>query len=47
VLRPGALLGLVVRDAHDGLDLGAVDETGDVGVGDLGGGEAEGIWVLV
>jgi hypothetical protein len=34
-------LGLVVCDVHDGLDVGAAAEAIDVGVGDLGGGEAE------
>jgi hypothetical protein len=42
VRRPGALLGLVVRDTDDGLDLGAVGEPGDVGIDDLCGGEAVG-----
>ena len=35
VLRPGALLVLGVRGADDGLDLIAVDDAGNVGVGDL------------
>ena len=35
VLRPGALLVLRVGGADDRLDLVAVDETGDIGVGDL------------
>ncbi len=39
VLRPGALLVLLVRWTNDRLDLIAVDETGDVGVGDLRGGK--------
>ena len=41
VLRPGALLVLVVGGTDDRLDLVAVDETGDVGVGDLSGGETK------
>lgn len=40
VLRPGTLLDLGVGGTDDGLDLSAVDQPGDVGVGDLGGGEA-------
>lgn len=39
MLGPGALLVLGVSGTNDGLDLIGVDETGDVGVGDLGGGE--------
>ena len=39
VLRPGALLVLRVGGADNGLDLGAVDDTSDVGVGDLSGRE--------
>ena len=35
VLRPGALLVLRVCGANDRLNLVAVDETGDIGVGDL------------
>ena len=35
VLRPGALLVLGVRGADDGLDLIAVDDAGNIGVGDL------------
>ena len=41
VLRPGALLVLRVGGADNGLDLVAVDETSNIGVGDLGSGEAE------
>ena len=41
VLRPGALLDLRVGGADDGLDLIRVDETGDVGVGDLRRREAD------
>ena len=40
VLRPGALLMLGVRGADNRLDFVAVDETSNVGVGDLGGGKA-------
>lgn len=40
VLGPWALLVLLVRGTDDGLNLIAVDETGDIGVADLGGGEA-------
>jgi hypothetical protein len=39
LLRPWALLELLAGGAHDGLNLVAVDQAGDVGVGDLGGGE--------
>jgi hypothetical protein len=39
LLRPGAFLELLAGRANDGLDLIAVDQAGDVGVGDLGGGE--------
>lgn len=39
LLCPGTLLGLLASRADDGLDLGAVDETGNVGIGDLGSGE--------
>ena len=35
MLRPGALLVLGVRGADDGLDLIAVDDAGNIGVGDL------------
>ena len=42
VLRPRALLVLGVGGANDRLDLVAVDEASDVGVGDLRSGEAEG-----
>ena len=35
MLRPGALLLLGVRGADNRLDFVAVDETSDVGVGDL------------
>ena len=38
-MGPGALLDLLASRADDGLDLVRVDETGDVGVADLGGGE--------
>ena len=41
MLGPWTLLVLLVRGADDRLDLVAVDQTGDVGVGDLGGGETE------
>ena len=41
VLRPGALLVLRVCGANDRLKLVAVDETGDVGVGDLRRREAD------
>ena len=41
MLRPGALLVLVVGGTDNGLDLVAVDETGDVGVGDLRRREAD------
>ena len=41
MLRPGALLDLRVGGADDGLDLIRVDETGDVGVGDLRRREAD------
>ena len=41
MLRPGALLDLSVGRSDNGLDLIRVDETGDVGVGDLSGGKAE------
>ena len=44
MLRPRALLDFRVGRANDGLNLGAVDETGDVGVGDLRGREAERIF---
>ena len=39
MLRPGALLVLVVGGTDNGLDLIAVDETSDVRVGDLRRGE--------
>jgi len=38
-LGPWALLNLLTCGANNGLDLVAVDQTSDVGVGDLGGGE--------
>ena len=41
VLCPGALLDLSVGRSDNGLDLIRVDETGDVGVGDLSGGETK------
>lgn len=41
VLRPGALLDLSVGGTDNRLDLVAVDETGDIRVADLRGGEAE------
>lgn len=41
MLRPRTLLDLRVGSTNDGLDLGAVDQPSDVGVGDLGGGEAK------
>ena len=41
VLRPRALLDFGVGRANDRLDLSAVDETGDVGVGNLRGREPE------
>jgi len=37
LLCPGSFLDLGVGGTDDGLDFGAVDETGDIGVGDLGG----------
>ena len=40
LLRPGTLLGLLASGAHNRLDLVAVDETGYVGVRDLGSGQA-------
>ena len=40
LLCPRSLLDLGVGGTDDGLDFGAVDETGDVGVGDLGGRKA-------
>ena len=40
MLGPGTLLVLAVGGADDRLDLVAVDETGNIGVGDLGRGEA-------
>lgn len=40
LLGPRTLLDFLASGADDGLDLVAVDEAGDVGVGDLGGGEA-------
>jgi hypothetical protein len=39
LLCPGPFLDLLACRAHDGLDLSAVNETGNVGVGDLGGGQ--------
>ena len=39
LLSPGALLNLLASRADDGLDLVAVDQTGDVRVADLSGGE--------
>jgi len=39
LLRPGTLLELLAGRTHDGLDLVAVDQAGDIGVGDLSGGE--------
>lgn len=39
LLCPGAFLDLLASRANDGLDFVAVDEAGDVGVGDLGSGE--------
>lgn len=41
VLRPGALLGLLTSGADNGLNLIRVNETGDVGVADLGSGETK------
>ena len=40
MLRPGALLVLVVGGTDNGLDLVAVDKASDIRVGDLGSGEA-------
>lgn len=40
LLCPGALLELLAGGTNNGLDLVAVDQTSNVGVGDLGGGEA-------
>lgn len=40
LLCPGALLELLAGGTNNGLDLVAVDQTGNVGVGDLGSGEA-------
>ena len=40
MLGPGTLLVLAVGGANDRLDLVAVDETSNIGVGDLGRGEA-------
>lgn len=40
LLCPGSFLDLGVGGTDDGLDLGAVNETGDIGVGDLGGRKA-------
>ena len=39
LLGPGAFLDLLACGTYDGLDLGAVDETSDVGVGDLSSGK--------
>ena len=36
LLSPGSFLDLGAGGTDDGLDLSAVDETGDIGVGDLG-----------
>lgn len=40
LLGPGAFLDFLASGTDNGLDLGAVDETGDVRVRDLGGGQA-------
>lgn len=40
LLSPGSFLGFGVGETNDGLDFGAVDKTGDIGVGDLGGRKA-------
>jgi len=40
LLGPGALLNFLASGADDGLDFVTVDETSDIGVRDLGGGEA-------
>lgn len=39
LLGPGAFLDFLAGGADNGLDLSAVDEAGDIGVGDLGSGE--------
>lgn len=43
LLCPWALLDLLASGADNGLDLIAVDQAGDIGVGDLGGGKAIGV----
>jgi hypothetical protein len=40
LLCPGTLLDFLASRADDGLNFVAVDQSGDVGVGDLGGREA-------
>lgn len=40
LLRPRALLDLLASRADDGLDLVAIDQTSNIGVADLGSGEA-------
>jgi hypothetical protein len=47
LLRLGALLELLAGRAHDGLNLVAVDQAGDVGVGALGGGETGGELAII
>jgi hypothetical protein len=39
LLRPGTFLDLLACRTNNRLDLSAIDETGDVGVGYLGGGQ--------
>lgn len=56
LLSPGSFLDLGVGGTDNGLDFGAVDETGYIGVGDLGGrkarerhsekGVSKGVWTL-
>jgi hypothetical protein len=40
LLRPGTFLDLLPCGTDNGLNLSAIDKTGDVGVGYLGGGQA-------
>lgn len=40
LLCPGTLLNFLTSRANDGLNLVAVDQASDIGVGDLGSGEA-------
>lgn len=44
LLGPGTFLHFLARGANYGLDFGAVDEAGDIGVGDLGSGKTR--WYL-